>query len=252
MSKAPAKDNTDGAQKGQVLSGKKFWGLTGGQWGPQTGSMPNNGATILTPGMGNVAIPVGYHNGAGYVAAIYPRGPVHRTGQTDVEATGDDGSHQKGMDWPSPRFTDNGDGTITDNMTNLVWLKDATCDDLGTTGYGPWATAIAAANALYDITPNPSSGDCGLSDGSSAGDWRLANVRELESLLDYGAWTTSHSFVLPSGHPFVGASSSWYWTSTKDHTDGTDNTYLVMRIYNGERGGHYKTGNYYMWPVRDP
>ena len=38
MAKAPAADATNGATAGQVLSGKTFWGLTAGAWGPQTGT----------------------------------------------------------------------------------------------------------------------------------------------------------------------------------------------------------------------
>ncbi|NIO68243.1 MAG: DUF1566 domain-containing protein, partial [Anaerolineae bacterium] len=54
------------------------------------------------------------------------------------------------------------------------------------------------------------SGECGLGDGSSEGDWRLPNVRELQSLIDYGRQTPA----LPSGHPFTGVQSSLYWSST--------------------------------------
>ena len=52
---------------------------------------------------------------------------IARTGQTISYASGDDGDVQAGVAWPDPRFTDNGDGTITDNLTGLMWLKDANC-----------------------------------------------------------------------------------------------------------------------------
>ncbi len=55
---------------------------------------------------------------------IYPA-PVPQTGQTISYATGDDGALQKGVALPSPRFTDNGNGTVTDNLTGLIWLKNA-------------------------------------------------------------------------------------------------------------------------------
>jgi hypothetical protein len=35
---APAVDNTNGATRANVLAGKKFWGLTSGQWALQTGT----------------------------------------------------------------------------------------------------------------------------------------------------------------------------------------------------------------------
>ncbi len=47
-----------------------------------------------------------------------------RTGQTTSYATGDDGDLQVGVDWPLPRFTDNNNGTVTDNLTGLIWLKN--------------------------------------------------------------------------------------------------------------------------------
>ena len=53
--------------------------------------------------------------------------PVPKTNQTQKYYTGDDGDLEKGMAWPSPRFTDNGNGTVTDKLTGLMWLKNANC-----------------------------------------------------------------------------------------------------------------------------
>jgi len=50
---------------------------------------------------------------------------VPKTGQTTKYSDGDDGDLQKCVAWPDPRFTDNGDGTVTDNLTGLIWLKEA-------------------------------------------------------------------------------------------------------------------------------
>ena len=79
---------------------------------------------------------------------------------------------EKGVAWPNPRFTDNGNGTVTDNLTGLIWLKNANCF-----GAKDWAMALSDANTLNN-------GECGLTDGSVEGDWRLPNVREMQSLID--------------------------------------------------------------------
>ena len=92
------------------------------------------------------------------------------TGQTTSYAIDDDGYLQMGVPWPVPRFRDNGDGTLTDNLTGLIWLKNANCF-----GSKFWADALTDCSNLAD-------GTCGLTDGSSAGDWRLPNLNELESL----------------------------------------------------------------------
>ena len=51
--------------------------------------------------------------------------PVPKTGQTASSVPKDDGALKKGVAWPTPRFTDNGNGTVTDNLTKLIWMKNA-------------------------------------------------------------------------------------------------------------------------------
>jgi hypothetical protein len=122
-----------------------------------------------------------------------------RTGQTSSYASGDDFSAQKGVAWPSQRFTDNANGTVTDHLTGLVWLKNAGC-------FSPtnWSIALTAANQL-------ASGACGLTDGSTAGTWRMPNANELESVVD----VSQAGPALSAGHPFTNIDqTSAYWTST--------------------------------------
>ena len=69
------------------------------------------------------------------------------------------------------RYIDCGNGTVTDTITGLIWLKDASC-----LGVLDWATANQAAAALKD-------GDCSLTDGSSPGDWRLPTKAEWEATM---------------------------------------------------------------------
>jgi len=71
----------------------------------------------------------------------------------------------------SPCFVDNANGTITDTVTGLIWLKQADCVP------GNWGDAISAIGSLAD-------GQCGLSDGSAPGAWRMPNRNELQSLSD--------------------------------------------------------------------
>ena len=158
--------------------------------------------------------------------------PVAKTGQTTSYLTGDDGDLQKGVASPSPRFTDHGDGTVTDNLTGLMWAKDA--NDNGTM---TWADAIDYANNL-------SLGNEGC--GTTYTDWRLPNVRELQSLIDFG----NNLPALPVGHPFtnVQLELGWYWSSTT-YSFSTDGAWYVY-IASGSVNGSNKTSNFYAWPVR--
>lgn len=139
---------------------------------------------------------------------------VPKTGQTacwdedgnpiDCTGTGQDGEYQLGVlpavppsfdnpytvhGWKGVRFTDNLVGTVTDNLTGLIWLKNAGCFGMTT-----WEQALNNASSLE-------SGKCGLTDSSAPGDWRLPNFNELHSLFDP---STGKSPWLPPGNPFVG------------------------------------------------
>jgi hypothetical protein len=155
-----------------------------------------------------------------------------KTGQTTSYATGDDGALQKGVAWPNPRFTDNSNGTVTDNLSGLIWLKNANCF-----GNQTWANALATANTL-------NSGECGLNDGSAEGAWRLPNIKELQSLVDFGRSIPA----LPSVHPFSGVQSSNYWSSTSNAGDTSYAWGLGLGVGFVYRDG--KAFGCFVWPVR--
>lgn len=217
--------------------------ITGVYWSSTTDSHSTNTANcmnMITGQMrngfsktrGGVVWPVRNSN----IVGTYPT-TIPKTGQSQSYAPGDDGYLQVGVQWPDPRFTDNGDGTVTDYLTGLIWLKNANCF-----GLKNWDDALGASNNLAD-------GQCGLSDGSSPGTWRLSNVRELNSLIDYG----NHDPSLPSGHPFtrVKISIDYYWSSTT-YAGNIDNAYSVNMAFSAEWYGFSKSDKRYtyVWPVR--
>jgi hypothetical protein len=170
--------------------------------------------------------------------------PVLKTGQTISYTVGDDGDLEMGVGWiTSTRFITGTTGVVTDTLTGLVWLKNANCaaffsDDFTGQNARNWSNALSAANAL-------AGGYCGLTDGSSAGDWRLPSVRELLSLIDYGEWNPA----LPDGHPFSGVQLDNYWSSST----WTPNVTYAWMV--GLHRGHLYDGSktsllLHVWPVR--
>lgn len=170
---------------------------------------------------------------------------VAKTGQTgcwdgsgnpiSCAGTGQDGALQKGVS-VSPRFADNGDGTVKDNLTGLIWLKRASCF-----GSQTWEQAILLSrNLASGLSP------CTLSDGSVAGDWRLPNLKELQSLMDYDHVNPS----LPdAGVAFTGVvTNANYWTSTT-RKDSPNSAYSPQFGY-GSSATDLKTTPNYVWPVR--
>jgi len=176
---------------------------------------------------------------------------VIQTGQTtcydafgstiSCASTGQDGDKLAGATWPNPRFTDNSDGTITDKLTGLIWLKNANCF-----GLRNWTTALSDANSL-------SSGSCGLTDGSVAGDWRLPNYKELFSLIDaeYDNPALSNSagtMKWTEGDAFSGVQTYFYWSSTT--VVSNPNLAWFVATDNGGMNSTVKTLTAYVWPVR--
>jgi hypothetical protein len=156
-------------------------------------------------------------------AASAPAGQRLKTGQTTCTdaggaaipcaGTGQDGEVQKGL---TQTYVDNGDGTITDTRTGLMWEKqsdDGTLNDRDT--LYTWANAFAVKIA-------------GLNGTAFAGhsDWRLPNVNELQSLVRYGVIDPSISAAFNTacvpGCSLAACACTRednYWTSTS--YDGT-------------------------------
>jgi len=103
----------------------------------------------------------------------------------DPGTPGQDGFYQSGC--PSAnRFVDNQDGTVTDTCTGLMWQQETA------PGVYWWGKALRYCE---DLTL------------AGHSDWRLPNVRELQSIVDYGRRGLSID-------PVFGAESESYWSSS--------------------------------------
>ncbi len=91
-------------------------------------------------------------------------------------------------------FTDNGNGTITDNLTQLVWQKAPN------TAVLTWENALAYAENLSL---------------ASATDWRLPNIKELQSLNDESVTNPSTNTTF---FPTIGVHNYWSSTSLPNQT----------------------------------
>ncbi|GJQ57900.1 MAG: DUF1566 domain-containing protein [Candidatus Scalindua sp. AMX11] len=168
--------------------------------------------------------------------------PVAKTGQTVSYHIGDDGDLQRGAAWPTPRFTDNGDGTVQDNYSGLIWTKHA---NLIRTN---WSTALNFCNVLED-----SSVANGPIDGSVIGDWHLPNIRELQSLFDLDKYAPPISNIAGSGQwqegdPFNRIITTQYWSSTTNK--GNSNQAWTSDVIRGADGVTSKNNNNQVWCVR--
>ncbi len=182
-----------------------------------------------------------------------PKGQRVRTGQTlcyntagaviTCAGSGQDGASLKGL---TISFIDNGDGTITDTRTGLMWEKlgdDGSIHDQDT--IYTWSAAVSGKVA----TLNGGGGFAGHTD------WRLPNIHELQSLVNYGA-------LSPALHaPFTAgcmggcaatacscSQASTYWSSTTYQNFPSAAWYVSF--FDGLVLGDDKTNGYYVRAVR--
>jgi hypothetical protein len=176
--------------------------------------------------------------------AAAPPGLLLQTGQTtcwdnaftptSCTGTGQDGETQRGL---ARSYTDNGDGTITDNRTGLMWEKlssfDGSIND--SEDKYSWQTAFTVKIAA-------------LNGSAFAGytDWRLPNQFELYSLIDFGKKNPAVSAPFDTNcEPECGVLacsctlSDFYWSSTS-YEDGPMIAWYVD-FSNGYVGGSGKS-----------
>ena len=220
-----------------------------------SGTMPNIGEMLIVPNTTNQVIPIGFHNGLGVVTGDVNLTPenirsqvsifgvvgvyvgeedttaetarTRKTGQTVRHRVGDDGHHEAGVPAPENRFVLNADGTVVDTLTGLMWIQapHSLTNNSGTHGW----------NAAVDF--------CEDLDYAGHSDWRLPNVLEMQSIIDYG----QSSPALPDGHPFLGVRLEFYHTSTTHAADSRSVWGLGIwdgRVTVGGKGAGR------VWPVR--
>jgi len=214
-----------------------------------TGTMPN-----LTLSAATVAVPAGYY-GAGDalnvvdtdlaagniksgttifgILGTYAGGSfgVPKTGQTTSYQDYDDGYYKKGTPASGAHFSKAGNLT-TDNGTGLMWVADHAA--LGTVGGYNFASTMTWSNALLAVTALNSAAYGGYSD------WRLPNVKELQSIVDYSRVSPAIDTTY-----FPNAQSDLYWSSTTlaDDAGGAWGVYF-------DNGYIYYDGKAYAYSVR--
>jgi len=122
------------------------------------------------------------------------------------------------------RFVDNGDGTITDYATSLMWMQSPKQFAL------EWNKAV---NYCRKLTHKGLSG------------WRLPTIRELSKLTD----KKQKNPALPPGNPFSNVLTHvGYWSKTK-HKFGPRYVYQIS-MWSGKASHLKKSDNGIVWPVR--
>lgn len=141
--------------------------------------------------------------------------------------SGQDGEMRFGVKWPAPRLEAHGD-VVIDRLSGLMWTQDAGLTDFPQT----WTDAL-------DFVGRMNAGDAG---GHT--DWRLPNIRELESLIDF----RRHTPALSEGHRF-GRVPEGCWSST---TSVYEPRYAwVVYLQDGAVGvGYKRQPEFHAWAVR--
>lgn len=202
----------------------------------------------------------GNQNGCPNGGAIYVAGnpPVNTylcngtngiDGEGGTSATRADGSCFDDVN----RYVDCGNGTVTDTVTGLIWLKQWNCLSNNT-----WAAANQAAAGLKD-------GDCSLADHSAPGDWRLPTKEEWSATIARALALQCRSggsggppsltndagtacYGTGAGSSFAGVASGLFWSSTSDESGATD--VWIAFLNEGVIGDVFKTNTLRVWPVR--
>ena len=169
-----------------------------------------------------------------------PSAPPEKTIQDTSSVTSDNNDRKVSVAAPNPRFIDNDDGTVLDNLTNLVWLRNANC-------FG----AQTLDNATLDAA-GLKSGECGLTDDSVEGDWRLPTFEELSGLKADSHTRNpnylSGSWIIP-GTPFLSVQPNYYWSTTNCSLTGQ----AWFRAVGFDFACTAATcDDQYAWPVRQP
>ncbi len=137
----------------------------------------------------------------------------------------------------SAGFKDNGNGTVTDLTTNLMWQQCSAGQSV------PGCAGTAATYTWDSGTPSALSYCQNLTLGGYS-DWRMPKIKELQSIVDM---TKSSGATINTTY-FPNTQSSDYWSSTT-YAPNTSGAWIV-NFSQGYTNGDYKTNASYVRCVR--
>jgi hypothetical protein len=167
-----------------------------------------------------------------------------KTGQITSYATGDDGNLQRGIAWPSPRFT-NPDGSspvngslVIDQLTGLIWTADGSVPGPSTCNPATTKTWQGALDYVACLNNNNYLGH---------NNWRLPNWRELMSITgsNLNVTVSNAAWLMTQGFINVQNIADTYWSSSNS---GTNSSYGVF-VVGASFGDKAKTESINVWPV---
>lgn len=140
--------------------------------------------------------------------------------------------------WPVKRFTDHGNGTLTDNITGLMWLNDGACFLPET-----WENAVKVVEVLNS---QPDRLKCGSYQGRYA-DWQLPDMGVMRELLA-GAENEPAAWLKSQGA--VNVVTRDYWVQDNNPL----NLYFAwaMNLQDGTPRNYPKSFELHVWPFRMP
>ncbi len=141
------------------------------------------------------------------------------------------------------RWCDQGDGTVKDMTTGLVWLQDAFWGSI----HPFWVDTMDGTNAHDRASQVRDGNPSGLYDRSIEGEWRLPTKEEL-----YGLVNGTEAIRCTSGtcdvYGFTGVVANVFWSSTTSALD--PNKAWAVETNTGLRKEGNKANNAMVWPVR--
>jgi len=150
--------------------------------------------------------------------------------------TGQDGEFREGAAWPSPRFTENADRSMTDGLTGLVWSREGDAPGPAACGPGMRKNGQGALDYVKCLNANGYLGKR---------DWRLPNRNELASLVNRGQ---SNSARWLNEQGFHNVQAGGYWSSSAyPHTAW--NAWGV-NLNDGAVTSYSRRHDIHVWPVR--
>ncbi|WP_200154164.1 InlB B-repeat-containing protein, partial [Chromatium okenii] len=169
-----------------------------------------------------------YANGANYAWYVYfvigNASYDHRNGNNHVRLV------RGGQSFDS--FVDNGDGTVSQTNTGLMWAKcsegQSVTDCTGTASTKTWSEALTVANN---------------SNLGGYSDWRLPNAKELQALVDYSRFTTT----IDTSY-FPNTPSSWFWSGSPSAVSA--NYAWGVYFNNGNASNNYRYNDDHVRLVR--